>query len=94
MKIAQRRIVGAGSWHRPKPALTAYFLRSSSCLIGKLFATLWMQLGKKRLLERCGFHKRSGVWVDAVMYALAWLVLYNSTQLHQTLDCVSPMVFG
>jgi hypothetical protein len=52
------------------PALTADFLRSSSCLLDNVFATLWTQLGMKRLLERCGFHKRSGVCVDAVMYAL------------------------
>lgn len=43
------------------PELTADFLRSDSCLVDKLFAELWKQVGMKALLKRCGFHKRSGI---------------------------------
>ena len=58
------------------PALTSDFLHSSASLIDNIFADLWQQVGMKRLLVRCGFHKRSGVDVNSVLYCLtmwAWL---------------------
>jgi hypothetical protein len=56
------------------PALTADFLHSSEQLIDNLFADLWKTVGMKTLLERCGFHKRSGVAVDSVLYCLTMWV--------------------
>lgn len=58
------------------PELTADFLRSRCCLVDNLFADLWKQVGMNALLKRCGFHKRSGVPVNEVMYCLmlwVWL---------------------
>lgn len=65
------------------PELTADFLRSDSCLVDNLFADLWKQVGMKTLLKRCGFHKRSGIPVNEVMYCLmlwVWLKV-NSVSL-------------
>lgn len=58
------------------PELTADFLRSKDCLVDNLFADLWKQVGMASLLKRCGFHKRSGVPVNEVMFCLmlwVWL---------------------
>jgi len=62
------------------PALTADFLRHSDSLIDNIFADLWKQVGMKTLLERCGFHKRSGTPVNAVLYCLTmWVWLKSSS---------------
>jgi putative transposase len=37
--------------------------------------------------------KRFATRRDAMDEVVDWLVFYNSTRLHQTLDYVSPMVF-
>jgi len=58
------------------PALTSDFLRNSDRLIDNIFADLWKQIGMKTLLQRCGFHKRSGIEVDPILYCLTmwtWL---------------------
>jgi SRSO17 transposase len=60
------------------PALTSDFLRNSDRLIDNIFADLWKQVGMKTLLERCGFQKRSGVAVNAVMYCLTMWVWLRS----------------
>lgn len=60
------------------PALTSDFLRSSERLIDNIFADLWKQVGMKSLLARCGFHKRSGIDVNAVLYCLTMWVWLKS----------------
>ena len=60
------------------PALTSDFLANSSSLIDNIFADLWKQVGMKALLQRCGFHKRSGVAVNSVMYCLTMWVWLKS----------------
>lgn len=60
------------------PALTADFLCGSEHLIDNLFAGLWKTVGMKTLLERCGFHKRSGVAVNPVLYCLTMWVWLKS----------------
>lgn len=60
------------------PALTSDFLRSSDSLIDNIFADLWQQVGMKTLLERCGFHKRSGVEVNSILYCLTMWVWLKS----------------
>lgn len=60
------------------PALTADFLRHSDRLIDNIFADLWKQVGMKALLERCGFRKRSGTSVNAVLYCLTMWVWLKS----------------
>ena len=65
------------------PELTADFLRRSSCLVDNLFADLWKQVGMNALLKRCGFHKRSGIPVNELMFSLmlwVWLKV-NSVSL-------------
>ncbi|MFZ3221858.1 MAG: hypothetical protein WA142_02020 [Rugosibacter sp.] len=52
------------------PALTSDFLRHSDSLIDNIFADLWKQVGMKTLLARCGFHKRSGIEVNPILYCL------------------------
>jgi len=62
------------------PALTSDFLRNSDHLIDNLFADLWKHVGMKTLLQRCGFRKRSGVEVNAVLYCLTmWVWLKSSS---------------
>ena len=62
------------------PALTSDFLRNSDRLIDNIFADLWKQVGMKTLLERCGFRKRSGIEVNAVLYCLTmWVWLKSSS---------------
>ena len=62
------------------PALTSDFLRNSDSLIDNLFADLWKHVGMKTLLQRCGFRKRSGVEVSAVLYCLTmWVWLKSSS---------------
>jgi SRSO17 transposase len=60
------------------PALTSDFLCNSDQLIDNIFADLWQQVGMKTLLARCGFHKRSGVAVNCVMYCLTMWVWLKS----------------
>ncbi len=60
------------------PALTSDFLRNSDQLIDNIFADLWKQVGMKTLLARCGFHKRSGVAVNPIMYCLTMWVWLKS----------------
>jgi hypothetical protein len=48
--------------------LTADFLRNRESMIDNIFADLWKQVGIKTLLQRCGFHKRSGVAVNPILY--------------------------
>jgi SRSO17 transposase len=60
------------------PALTSDFLRNSDSLIDNIFADLWKQVGMNKLLQRCGFHKRSGVEVNAVLYCLTMWVWLKS----------------
>ena len=60
------------------PALTSDFLDNSDRLIDNIFADLWKQVGMKALLQRCGFHKRSGVDVNSVMYCLTMWVWLKS----------------
>lgn len=60
------------------PALTADFLRGSEHLIDNLFADLWKTVGMKTLLVRCGFHKRSGVAVNPILYCLTMWVWLKS----------------
>lgn len=64
------------------PALTSDFLRNSDLLIDNLFADLWKQVGMKTLLQRCGFRKRSGVEVNAVLYCLTMWVWLKSNSVH------------
>jgi SRSO17 transposase len=62
------------------PALTADFLRNSDRLIDNLFADLWKHVGMKALLQRCGFRKRCGIEVNAVLYCLTmWVWLKSSS---------------
>ena len=63
------------------PALTADFLRDSRFLIDNIFADLWKQVGMKTLLGRCGFRKRSGIDVNAVMYCLTMWVWLKSNSI-------------
>jgi SRSO17 transposase len=60
------------------PALTSDFLRSSNSLIDNIFADLWKEVGMKALLQRCGFHKRSGVEVNPILYCLTMWVWLKS----------------
>jgi SRSO17 transposase len=60
------------------PALTSDFLRSSDSLIDNIFADLWKQVGMKALLQRCGFHKRSGIEVNPIVYCLTMWVWLKS----------------
>lgn len=60
------------------PALTSDFLGKSDSLIDNIFADLWKQVGMKALLQRSGFHKRSGVGVNSVMYCLTMWVWLKS----------------
>jgi len=60
------------------PALTSDFLRDSDSLIDNIFADLWKQVGLKTLLQRCGFHKRSGIEVNAILYCLTMWVWLKS----------------
>lgn len=60
------------------PALTSDFLRNSDSLIDNIFADLWKQVGMKTLLQRCGFHKRSGVEVNPILYCLTMWVWLKS----------------
>jgi SRSO17 transposase len=60
------------------PALTSDFLRNSDQLIDNIFADLWKQVGMKTLLGRCGFHKRSGVEVNPILYCLTMWVWLKS----------------
>ncbi len=60
------------------PALTSDFLGNSDSLIDNIFADLWKQVGMKALLQRSGFHKRSGVCVNSVMYCLTMWVWLKS----------------
>jgi SRSO17 transposase len=60
------------------PALTSDFLRDSDSLIDNIFADLWKQVGLKTLLARCGFHKRSGIEVNAILYCLTMWVWLKS----------------
>jgi hypothetical protein len=58
------------------PALTANLLRDGGCLIDNLFADLWKQVGMKNLVNRVGFHKRSGTPAHELVYCLmlwVWL---------------------
>lgn len=64
------------------PALTSDFLRNSDRLIDNLFADLWKQVGMKTLLQRCGFHKRSGIEVNAVLYCLTMWVWLKSNSVN------------
>ena len=64
------------------PALTSDFLRNSDRLIDNLFADLWKQVRMKALLQRCGFHKRSGVEVNAVLYCLTMWVWLKSNSVN------------
>jgi len=50
------------------PALTSDFLRNGDRLIDDIFADLWKKIGVETLRARCGFHKRSGIEVNAVLY--------------------------
>ena len=62
------------------PALTSDFLRNSDSLIDNIFADLWKQVGMKALLQRCGFHKRSGVDVNPILYCLTiWVWLKSNS---------------
>ena len=56
------------------PSLTTDFLRSNDRLIDNIFADLWKKVGMKSLLARCGFHKRSGVEVNSILYCLTMWV--------------------
>jgi len=60
------------------PALTSDFLRNCDSLIDNIFADLWKQVGMKTLLARCGFRKRSGTPVNAVLYCLTMWVWLKS----------------
>jgi DDE superfamily endonuclease len=60
------------------PALTSDFLVNSDSLIDNIFADLWKQVDMKALLQRSGFHKRSGVAVNSVMYCLTMWVWLKS----------------
>ena len=60
------------------PSLTSDFLRNSDSLIDNIFADLWKQVGMKTLLARCGFHKRSGVEVNPILYCLTMWVWLKS----------------
>jgi len=60
------------------PALTSDFLRNCASLIDNIFADLWKQVGMKTLLARCGFRKRSGIEVNAVLYCLTMWVWLKS----------------
>lgn len=60
------------------PALTSDFLRYNDSLIDNIFADLWKQVGMKTLLKRCGFHKRSGVEVNPILYCLTMWVWLKS----------------
>lgn len=60
------------------PSLTSDFLRSSDHLIDNIFADLWKRVGMKTLLTRCGFHKRSGIEVNSVLYCLTMWVWLKS----------------
>ena len=63
------------------PELASDFLRNSNSLIDNIFADLWKQVGMKSLLARCGFHKRSGVDVNSVMYCLTMWVWLKSNSI-------------
>jgi len=60
------------------PALTADFLRSRDSLMDNIVADLWKQVGMKTLLARSGFHKRSGVEVNPILYCLTMWVWLKS----------------
>ena len=60
------------------PELTSDFLRKSDSLVDNIFADLWKLVGMKTLLQRCGFHKRSGVDINAVLYCLTMWVWLKS----------------
>lgn len=60
------------------PALTSDFLNNNDRLIDNIFADLWKQVGMKTLLQRCGFHKRSGVDINPIMYCLTMWVWLKS----------------
>lgn len=63
------------------PALTSDFLCHSDHLIDNLFSDLWKHVGMKTLLQRCGFRKRSGVDVNAVLYCLTMWVWLKSNSI-------------
>ena len=64
------------------PALTSDFLHNSDRLIDNLFADLWKYVGMKVLLQRCGFRKRSGIEVNAVLYCLTMWVWLKSNSVN------------
>ena len=58
------------------PALIADLLGKYGLNIDNLFADLWKRMGVATLLNRAGFHKRSGLDVTQVVYLLllwVWL---------------------
>jgi SRSO17 transposase len=56
--------------------LTANLLREGGCLIDNLFADIWKQVGMKNLLNRFGFHKRSGTPAPELVYCvMLWVWL-------------------
>jgi len=58
------------------PTLTAQMLKKEGLLVDNLFADLWKQIGMKRLLDRVGFNKRSGIPVGKLVFTLilwVWL---------------------
>ena len=65
----------------PFPALMSNFLHNRDRPIDNLFADLWKQVGWKALLLRCGFHKRSGIEVSAVLYCLTMWVWLKSNSI-------------
>ncbi len=54
--------------------LTSDFLHRSDTLVDNIFSNLWNQVGMGSLLKRCGFHNRSGIAVNTVVYCLAMWV--------------------
>jgi hypothetical protein len=48
-------------------------------------------LGHLKVARKHG--RRFATRREAMDEVIDWLGFYNSTQLHQTLDCVSPIVF-
>lgn len=71
------------------PALTSDFLRCSDRLVDNIFADLWKQVGMKALLQRSGFHKRSGIEVSPVLYCLTmWVWLKSSSVSLFARDCL------
>ena len=64
------------------PELTSDFLHRSDTLVDNIFSNLWNQVGMGSLLKRCGFHKRSGIAVNTVVYCLTMWVWLRSNSVN------------